>query len=382
MARKVSQEMSIFDFSRPRQYAILHHLPSTMPCLHPQFAARGTAVSTSFYVAIEGPIGVGKTTLARILQEELGGQLLLEVFEENPFLSDFYADRTRYAFQTQIFFLLSRYRQQHEVVTRVLERDSLTSDYLFAKDRLFAHLNLSGDELDVYERMHAALSERIPVPGLVVHLRASTDVLMNRIATRDRSYERQMSRRYIDDLRLAYERFFAEFDAAPVLNIDASDLDFVAKPDDRRYVVGTVRSALVQGSFQQPLPELAPTLSEIGVPIIRDSERRLGDFQRFHRLLDEGEDFVADLYLNYMLLTEEVGELGRELAELWVAQYRARGDAEPVDTAGPSGAARQRLSHELTDVLACLLKIANSVGIDLEDDYVEKLGQAWTSSSH
>lgn len=339
-------------------------------------------MSTSFYVAIEGPIGVGKTTLARILQEELGGQLLLEVFEENPFLSDFYADRTRYAFQTQIFFLLSRYRQQHEVVTRVLERDSLTSDYLFAKDRLFAHLNLSGDELDVYERMHAALSERIPVPGLVVHLRASTDVLMNRIATRDRSYERQMSRRYIDDLRLAYERFFAEFDAAPVLNIDASDLDFVAKPDDRRYVVGTVRSALVQGSFQQPLPELAPTLSEIGVPIIRDSERRLGDFQRFHRLLDEGEDFVADLYLNYMLLTEEVGELGRELAELWVAQYRARGDAEPVDTAGPSGAARQRLSHELTDVLACLLKIANSVGIDLEDDYVEKLGQAWTSSSH
>jgi len=101
--------------------------------------------NTHFYVAVEGPIGVGKTTLARILQEQLGGQLLLEVFEENPFLSDFYQDRTRYAFQTQIFFLLSRYRQQHDVVNRILESHSLVCDYLFAKDRLFARLNLGGD---------------------------------------------------------------------------------------------------------------------------------------------------------------------------------------------------------------------------------------------
>ncbi len=104
-----------------------------------------------FYIAVEGPIGVGKTTLARILQEQVGGQLLLEVFEENPFLSDFYQDRTRYAFQTQIFFLLSRYRQQHDVVNRILESRSLVCDYLFAKDRLFARLNLGGDELAVYE---------------------------------------------------------------------------------------------------------------------------------------------------------------------------------------------------------------------------------------
>ena len=127
-------------------------------------------MNETFYVAIEGPIGVGKTTLARILHEELGGQLLLEVFEENPFLSDFYADRARYAFQTQIFFLLSRYRQQYEMVPRTLALGSLVSDYLFAKDRLFARLNLGGDELAVYEHMHAALGEKIAAPSLVVHL--------------------------------------------------------------------------------------------------------------------------------------------------------------------------------------------------------------------
>ena len=238
-------------------------------------------MNETFYVAVEGPIGVGKTTLARILHEELGGQLLLEVFEENPFLSDFYADRARYAFQTQIFFLLSRYRQQYERVPRTLARGSLVSDYLFAKDRLFARLNLGGDELAVYEHMHAALGEKIAAPSLVVHLRASTDVLMNRIATRDRSYERTMSRQYIDELRLAYERFFADYDQAPVLNVDSSALDFVVNLDDRRTIVGLVRNALQQGPTQQPLPQMEPTLAEAGGQIVVEEGRHgLGDFQR------------------------------------------------------------------------------------------------------
>ncbi|MBI3286796.1 MAG: deoxynucleoside kinase [Chloroflexi bacterium] len=115
-------------------------------------------MSRGMFIAIEGPIGVGKTTLARLLQEEFQAELLLEIFEENPFLKLFYTDRARYAFQTQIFFLLSRYRQRHEVVPNILQRSNLISDYTFTKDRLFARLNLSSDELEMYERIHAILA--------------------------------------------------------------------------------------------------------------------------------------------------------------------------------------------------------------------------------
>src|SRR3989304_10269753 len=150
------------------------------------------------YIAIEGVIGVGKTALARLLQPAFQSALLLEVFEENPFLSDFYTDRERYAFQTQIFFLLSRYHQQRRTVQEVLSGGvNLISDYTFEKDSLFARINLHGDELEMYYRVHEALAEKIPPPDLIVYLRASPDVLMQRIASRDRSYERNMEREYI-----------------------------------------------------------------------------------------------------------------------------------------------------------------------------------------
>ncbi len=198
-------------------------------------------MSRPFYLAIEGVIGVGKTALARLLQPRFNADLLLEVFEENPFLSDFYADRQRYAFQTQIFFLLSRYRQQQEI--RLGERP-LIADYTFAKDRLFAHLNLTGDELATYERLHQALAEKVVLPDLVVYLQASLDVLMARIATRDRPYERGMDPGYIESLRQAYERHFASYTATSLLVINTDNLDFVRNPQDLAYIEGQIRTAL------------------------------------------------------------------------------------------------------------------------------------------
>jgi len=208
-----------------------------------------------YYIAIEGAIGVGKTTLARLIQNEFEAELLLEIFEENPFLSRFYADREKYAFQTQIFFLLSRYRQ-HQVIPQILQSSTLISDYTFAKDQLFAHLNLKGDELEMYERVHAILAEKIITPNLIVYLRANTDVLMERIAFRDRSYERDMDRDYIESVRAAYERFFAHYDQCPLLPIDTNELNFVRDLDDLDYVVRRIKSVLREGIYQAPLLRL------------------------------------------------------------------------------------------------------------------------------
>ena len=208
------------------------------------------------YIAIEGPIGVGKTTLARLLQPELGASQLLEVFEENPFLKDFYRDRERYAFQTQIFFLLSRYHQQHKAIPKALDKGPLISDYTFAKDRIFAHLNLQNDELVLYEQLHAAMAEKIPVPTVVIYLRATLDALMERIAMRDRPYERNMDQDYISQLSLAYEKFFAHYTQTPVLALDTDNLNYVRNPEDLNFVLDKVRGALRKAPYQQSLIEL------------------------------------------------------------------------------------------------------------------------------
>ncbi len=208
------------------------------------------------YVAIEGVIGVGKTTLARLLQTSFEAEVLLEVFEENPFLSDFYADRARYAFQTQIFFLLSRYRQQLNAVPEILAKGkNLLADYTFAKDALFASINLSGDELDMYHKVHEALGEKIVRPDLLVYLQAGTDVLMQRIAFRDRSYERQMERDYIDRLNHAYEDFFSgPYDHTPVLKIDTNSLNIIQNPEHLKLIENRIREALGLHPFQPALP--------------------------------------------------------------------------------------------------------------------------------
>lgn len=208
------------------------------------------------YIAIEGVIGVGKTTLARMLQNTFDAEVLLEVFEENPFLSDFYGDRARYAFQTQIFFLLSRYHQQNNNVPKVLsEGKNLISDYTFAKDALFAGINLKGDELDMYHRVHEALGEKIPKPDLLVYLQATTDTLMNRIAFRDRPYERQMERSYIDELNQAYEDFFSKpYDHTPVLKIDSNELNIIQNAEHIKLIENKIRETLGLTPFQASLP--------------------------------------------------------------------------------------------------------------------------------
>lgn len=207
------------------------------------------------YFAIEGVIGVGKTTLARMLQSSFDAELVLEVFEENPFLSDFYSDRQRYAFQTQIFFLLSRYHQQRRNISdRLTEAKALIADYTFEKDALFARINLSGDELEMYYRVQEALAEKISKPDLVVYLRASTDTLMKRIAMRDRSYERNMERGYIDQLNQSYEEYYLGTDHnTPVLIIDSNDMDFVGNPEDFQTILNRIREAMHLAPFQPQL---------------------------------------------------------------------------------------------------------------------------------
>jgi len=208
------------------------------------------------YIAIEGVIGVGKTSLARLLKIPLNSNILLEVFEENPFLSNFYKDRERYAFQTQMFFLLSRYYQQRRGVPRLLEEGKiLISDYTFDKDALFARNTLSGDELEMYNQLHTALAEKIPSPDLIVYLRATTETLMRRITLRDRPYERNMDREYIDMVNIAYDRYFRGTETDKhILVIDSDEMDFVHVQDDLVWIQNQIRQSLQMPPFQPELP--------------------------------------------------------------------------------------------------------------------------------
>lgn len=184
------------------------------------------------YIVVEGVIGVGKTSLSRLLAERLQARLVLEEVEENPFLKDFYRDRARYAFQTQMHFLFSRYQQQRALRQTELFHERMVSDYLFQKDRIFASLNLTDRELALYERLVGWLELEVPKPDVVVYLQAGTDVLMERIGRRGRPFEREMERGYIEQLNQAYNHFFFHYAEVPLLVVNTNAIDFVNRPED------------------------------------------------------------------------------------------------------------------------------------------------------
>jgi deoxyguanosine kinase len=291
------------------------------------------------YIAVEGVIGVGKTTLVRMLQQRFAADVILEAFDENPFLSDFYGDRTRYAFQTQLFFLLSRYRQQ-QTIPALLKKSTLFADYFFDKDKLFAHLNITGsDELQMYDRLYEALEEKVPQPDLIVYLRADIDTLMGRIAMRDRTFERQMDRNYIAALRQRYEKTFAEFTAVPLLVVETDPLDFVRSPEDLDDIEGSIRSALA-GVRQPALMDMTPPFQPRPAwnlvaepspePRIEANWQALGDF---------------------LALAEAVGTIGGALSQ-----------QAPI---GPSGAP-ESVRNALYLAHQALTVLANRTGVELE----------------
>lgn len=193
-------------------------------------------MNTYDFIAIEGVIGAGKTSLARILSERYNARLVLEEFEDNPFLPQFYQDRARYAFQTQLSFLASRFHQQKNLTTMDLFSDFLISDYLFDKDRIFARLNLSDDELALYDRIYGIMSSYAAKPDLVIFIQCSVDRLMQNISQRGRSYEKDISPDYLLELNDAYNHFFHHYDRSPLLIINATEIDFVNNPDHLRYI--------------------------------------------------------------------------------------------------------------------------------------------------
>jgi deoxyadenosine/deoxycytidine kinase len=191
------------------------------------------------YLALEGPIGVGKSTLAKVLAKRMGATLLLEDLQ-NPFLPDFYSGRKGAAFQCQLFFLLTRHQQQQQLVQRSLFDTKVVADYIPQKDKIFAHLNLNDSELVLYEKMYAILMENMPKPDAVIYLQATTETLTKRIRSRSRDYEKRISDDYIEQLNKAYNFFFFRYSQTPLLIVNTNDVDFERSTEELDHLIGQV----------------------------------------------------------------------------------------------------------------------------------------------
>ena len=194
------------------------------------------------YIGIEGPIGVGKTSLAKLLAQKFGARLFKEEVANNPFLERFYENRRKYAFQTQLYFLLSRYRQQRELAQGNLFEKGVVSDYVLAKDKIFAYLNLEEDEISLYEMVYKLLVPKVPRPDLVIYLQARPEILLARIRKRGVEYERNISLDYLRMLGDAYNEYFFHYNETPLLVVNTSEIDFVESPRDLEHLVREVKS--------------------------------------------------------------------------------------------------------------------------------------------
>ena len=228
------------------------------------------------YIAIEGVIGVGKTTLARLLAERLNAELVLEEVEENPFLHEFYHDRARWAFQTQMHFLFSRYQQQRGLHQLDLFVQRLVSDYLFQKDRIFAGLNLTDRELLLYEKIVTQIEVEIPKPDVVVYLQASTETLLGRIQERGRPFEKEMEREYLKALNEAYNYFFFHYTDAPLLVVNTDALDYVRNAGDLDDLAKRILGHHEGTVYYSPLGTPEPTAESRPAPRKKKAAKRQG----------------------------------------------------------------------------------------------------------
>ena len=205
-----------------------------------------------YYIAVEGVIGVGKTSLCSLIGEQFSAKIVFEKFEENPFLEDFYKDKERFAFQTQLYFLLSRYRQHQEMMQVELFHKLLVSDYMFVKDKIFANINLSDKELTLYNSVVTLLEKDIPNPDLVIYLQSSTGRLMTNIKKRGRYYEDLITQEYIQELNDAYNDFFLRYDRSPLLIVNSTDIDFIDNKEDQENLMEKIRQPFSGTRYYNP----------------------------------------------------------------------------------------------------------------------------------